>query len=316
MNMFKNLIWLLVAASLMTACSKVSHRKTPGGMPYQLFKGKGGEKIYSGNFVKVRLTQKIQDSVYFTTDDKIPIYIPVREPQPYDISEAWTKLRVGDSIVAIQMMDTFINRKIQLPPNFKKGDRIVTYVKILDVFDSDSLVKIDEKKTQEEFLATEKKANEERLINEIKFMEKWLADKKITAQKTPSGAFVETLTPGTGNLVDSGNYISVNYTGTSFSGVKFDSNTDTSFHHVEPYSFTVGAGGMIKGFDEGVRLMRKGGKAKIYIPSVLAYGARPNSPLIKAYEHLIFDIAIVDIKDKDPGASVLPQRKIDMPQPK
>jgi len=308
MTIFKNLLLFLLAGCILSACTKMSHRKTPGGMPYQLFKGEGGKRIHAGDFIKVHITQKIQDSVYFTSEGKMPIYIPVNNVQPYDISETWTKLKVGDSIVAVQLMDTFINRKMQLPPHFKKGDKIMTYVKILDAFSSDSLVKLDEKKAQDEKLA-----------GEIKFLEKYLADKKVNAQKTPSGAFVEIIVPGTGNLLDSGKYIAMNYTGTSFSGVKFDSNTDTSFHHAEPYYFTVGAGEMMVGFDEAIKLMRKDSKAKFYIPSMLGYGARPQTPLIKPFEHLMFDVEIVDVKDKNPNAdkNVIPSMpKIDMPQPK
>jgi FKBP-type peptidyl-prolyl cis-trans isomerases 1 len=305
--MIKNLVLFLLAGLLLASCSKVSHRKTPGGMPYQLYKGKGGEKIYAGNFIKIQLTQKVKDSVYFTTDDKFPIYLPVSTPQPYDISETWTKLRVGDSIVAVQLMDTFIKRNPgSIPKDFKNGDRITTYVKILGVFTHDSLVTKDEKKMADEKLATE-----------IKTVEKYLADKKINAQRTPSGAFVEVINPGTGNPIDSGKYVSVNYTGTTFAGVKFDSNTDSTFQHVGPYSFTIGAGEMIKGFDEGVSMLRMGGSGRVYTPSMLAYGPRPGSPLIKPFENLIFDVTVVDVKDSNPNARNLPPPpKVDMPQPK
>jgi FKBP-type peptidyl-prolyl cis-trans isomerase len=108
----------------------------------------------------------------------------------------------------------------------------------------------------------------------------------------------------------------VNYTGTSWSGKKFDSNTDSSFGHVGPMPFIAGIGGMIKGFDEAALLLRKGSVARVYIPSVLGYAGQPNSPNIKPYENLVFDIEVLDVKDKapevnndrDPG-------KVDMPQP-
>ncbi len=307
MKIFRNLLLILISAgTFLAGCSKVSHRKTPGGMPYQVFKGSGGDKIQKGNFIKVLLTQKVKDSVYFTTGET-PIYIPVSESQPYDISETWTKLKVGDSIVAIQMMDTFIKRNPQgIPPEFKNGDRITTYVKVLAVFTSDSLRMKDEEKMRDE-----------KLVQEIKFVENWIAEKNVKTDKTPSGAFIETITPGTGNTPDTGNYVTVNYTGRTFAGVTFDSNTDTAFKHVEPYSFAVAKGAMIKGFDEAVMMMRKGGKARAYIPSTLAYGPRPNSPLIKPYEHLIFDLELVDVKPAPPEPKPdMRMPKIDMPQPK
>lgn len=297
MNTIKNLLLLIFAGAILVSCGKTSYRKTPGGMAYQIFPGKDTQRVYAGNFVKLHLTQKIKDSVYFSSNGSLPVYIPVNAAtQPYDLSEVWTSLKVGDSMVATQMMDTFIKRSPQnIPPQFKKGDKIITYVKILAVFTSDSAAKADEEKGKNEWLA-----------GEIKTVEKYLADKKITAQKTPSGAFVEITNPGTGNTAVTGNYVTVNYTGTSWSGKRFDSNTDTAFHHAEPYSFVAGVGQMSKGFDEAILFLKKGGTGKIYIPSLLAYGAQPGTPLIKPYEHLMFDIELVDIKDKAPVQPTMP----------
>lgn len=300
MNTMKYLILLFTSAALFTSCGKSSYKKSPGGMPYQVISGKDTQTVKDGDFVKVHFTQKIKDSVYFTTEGSLPIYLPVggngAPSQPYDISEIWTSLKVGDSVITTQMMDTFIKRSPErIPPQFKKGDRIVTYVKILAAFKNDSLARIDDEKGKKEWA-----------ITEIKLIEKHLADKKITASKTPSGAFVEMVKPGTGNNVDSGKYVTVNYTGTSWSGKKIDSNVDTAFHHVEPYTFQAGAGRMIKGFDEAMMFMNKGAKIKVYIPSILAYAGNPGSPNLKPYENLIFDIELLDIQDKEPVKPVPP----------
>ncbi len=292
---------MVFAAAILVSCGKTTYKKTPGGMPYKVFAGEDTQKVRVGSVMKLHYEQKIKDSTYFSSFENLPIYFPVTENvQPYDLSEVWTKLKVGDSMIATQMMDTFINRSPQnIPPQFKKGDRVITTVKVLAVFSSDSAAKADEEKGKKEWLA-----------GEIKTVEKYLADKKITAQKTPSGAFVEITDPGTGNLPATGNYVTVNYTGISWSGKKFDSNTDTAFHHAEPYSFVAGVGQMSKGFDEAMLLLRKGAKGKIYVPSILAYGAQPGTPLIKPFEHLIFDIEMLDIKDKAPAQPTGPQ----MPQ--
>ncbi|MBC7872573.1 MAG: FKBP-type peptidyl-prolyl cis-trans isomerase [Ferruginibacter sp.] len=293
MNTIKNLLWMLFAGIILVSCNKAEYKKSKGGMPYQLFKGKDKDtqQIKAGNFIKIEFTQKIHDSVYFTTVGALPQYRQVNVvADPYDISELWTSLKVGDSLITTQMIDTFIKRNPQnIPPQFKKGMKIISYVKILGVFPSDTAARADYENENKKWMASE-----------IATIEKYLADKKITAQKTPSGAMVEIIKPGTGNLIDSGNYISVNYTGTSWSGKKFDSNTDSAFQHVGPYPFVAGAGAMIKGFDEAVQLMRMGSTARVYIPSVLAYAGNPTSPLIKPYENLIFEIEIVDVKDKMP----------------
>jgi FKBP-type peptidyl-prolyl cis-trans isomerase len=310
MNTVKNLIIMVFAAAILVSCGKTSYKNTAGGMPYKVFEGKDTQKVRVGDYIKVALDIKVNDSLVNTTG-KLPTYIQVTATsQPYDLSELWTKLKVGDSVVVTQMIDTFMKRSPDnFPPQFKKGDRVFTYLKVLGLFTNDSLVRMD----------SEKERNALAVI-EIAEVEKYLADKKITAQKTPSGAFVEVINPGTGNLPDTGNYVTVNYTGTSWSGKRFDSNVDTAFHHAQPYSFEAGVGRMSKGFDEAMLLLRKGAKGKIYVPSLLAYGGQPGTPLIKPYEHLIFDIEMLDIKDKAPAQSAGPQRpgqqpvNVDRPQ--
>ncbi len=293
----KNYLLILLASGIVASCGKTTYRKTPGGMPYKVYSTSDTQKIYQGDFLKVHFTRKIKDSVDFTTMESMPVYIPVpAETTPYDLSEIWTKLKKGDSVIATQMMDTFIKRNPQHPSfvsgQYKKGDKITVIVKILDVFTTDSAFTADE--------ILERKLWEER---ESETLAKYLKDNNINAQKTVSGAFVEIINPGVGDIIDSGKYIYVNYTGTSFSGKKFDSNTDSAFQHVQPLTFTVASGEMIKGFDEGVRFLRKEGKAKFYIPSSLGYGGQPNpNSGIKPYESLIFDIEILDVKDKAPAS--------------
>lgn len=278
---------------LLAACDKVTYRKTAGGMPYKLYKGNDSTKITGGNFVKYHVKYVVNDSVYFNSFGKLPVYALVSySPQPYDIGEVWTSLNVGDSIVTSQMIDTFLKKDPTLAASgrFKKGERIVSYIKVLGVLASDSLKAIDEQAEQKKHLAVE-----------LNYLENYLASKNIKAVKTASGALVEVINPGTGALIDSGKYVSVNYTGTSFSGKKFDSNTDSVFKHVEPLSFVVGTNSMIKGFDEAMRLLRPGASARVYIPSMLGFGANPDPRSgIKPFEHIIFDLVVVDVKDKAP----------------
>lgn len=317
MKSIKNLVFISACAVAVIAvgCSSASYKKTPGGMAYKVFSGKDTQKVRVGDYVKFSLEIKVNDSTVNTTG-KLPAYQQVPPtPQPYDLSEIWTKLKVGDSVVITQLMDTFMKRNpVNFPPQFKKGDRVMTYMKIHAVYTNDSIVRLDDEKAKKELLASE-----------IKEVEKYVAGKNITAQKTESGSFVQIINPGTGNLIDSGKYVTVYYTGTTFAGVKFDSNTDTAFHHTEPLPFVAGStgpGSMIKGFDEAVRMLKPGGSAKVFIPSMLAYGGNPNSPLIKPYEHLTFDIQVVEVKDKMPEQPEMkmprpqPGQKVDMPQPK
>ena len=105
-------LFLLMTAIIVASCGKTSYKKTPGGMPYKLYASKDTQKVMAGNIIKLTVTQKLNDSVLFTTDNGLPVYLMVGQqaPQPYDISELWTSLKMGDSLVATQMVDTFLKR--------------------------------------------------------------------------------------------------------------------------------------------------------------------------------------------------------------
>lgn len=274
----------------LVACNQASLKKTPGGMPYQIYSDPKQPKAKTGGFLKIAISQSINDSVVFSNVGKLPNYIPVMsQSSPYDLSELWADLHLGDSVIATQMMDTFINRNPGgVPAPFKKGDRIVTTVKVLGIYENDSLRSIDSEKE----LASFKK-------KEIAIVEAFVKKNNVEAQRTPNGVFVQTLSPGTGNLIDSGKYVSVKYTGMTFEGKVFDSNIDTSFHHTELLSFTVGAGQMIPGFDEAVRLLRSGSKGVFFIPSMQGYGSG-GSGAIKGYDNLKFEVEVVSVSDKAP----------------
>jgi len=104
---------------------------------------------------------------------------------------------------------------------------------------------------------------------------------------------IETLKQGTGTAVTkAGDTISVHYVGTLENGTKFDSSVDRK----TPFEFTVGAGQVIKGWDQGLIGMKVGEKRKLTIPSSLAYGDAGVSGVIPAKATLIFEVELLSIK--------------------
>ena len=103
---------------------------------------------------------------------------------------------------------------------------------------------------------------------------------------------IEELTVGSGSEAQSGQKVSVHYTGTLTDGKKFDSSHDRG----QPFSFTLGAGQVIKGWDQGVAGMRTGGKRKLTIPPHLGYGARGFPPVIPPNATLVFEVELLDVK--------------------
>ena len=97
---------------------------------------------------------------------------------------------------------------------------------------------------------------------------------------------------GTGDAAVAGKTASVHYTGWLENGKKFDSSVDRG----QPFSFPLGAGRVIKGWDEGVEGMKVGGKRKLTIPSELGYGPRGAGGVIPPNATLIFDVELVGVR--------------------
>ncbi|MBS1983453.1 MAG: FKBP-type peptidyl-prolyl cis-trans isomerase [Bdellovibrionales bacterium] len=113
---------------------------------------------------------------------------------------------------------------------------------------------------------------------------------KVTT--TASGLKMEDVKVGTGAEAKSGKMVVVHYTGTLTDGKKFDSSRDRN----EPFSFALGAGQVIKGWDEGVAGMKVGGKRKLTIPAELGYGARGAGGVIPPNATLLFDVELLEVK--------------------
>lgn len=107
-----------------------------------------------------------------------------------------------------------------------------------------------------------------------------------------NGLKYQDLTVGNGALAETGSSVSVHYTGWLTDGTKFDSSVDRG----TPFSFRLGAGQVIRGWDEGVKGMRVGGKRKLTIPPDLGYGAQGASGVIPPNATLVFDVELLDVK--------------------
>jgi len=119
------------------------------------------------------------------------------------------------------------------------------------------------------------------------------APTKVTGDpiKTPTGLEYWDIQKGTGEAAINGEKVRVHYTGWLTTGKKFDSSVDAG----KPFTFTLGRGDVIKGWDEGVKGMKVGGKRQLRIPPELAYGAHGYPGVIPPNATLIFDVQLVGI---------------------
>lgn len=117
---------------------------------------------------------------------------------------------------------------------------------------------------------------------------------------TASGLQYTEVSAGTGEAPAAGDIVSVHYTGTLTNGVVFDSSAGR-----QPIQFPLGQGQVIPGWDEGIALMKKGGKAKLTIPPELAYGSAGAGGVIPPNATLLFDVELVDIRKGAPAAATV-----------
>ena len=121
-------------------------------------------------------------------------------------------------------------------------------------------------------------------------------DKKVkakfpSAKKTSTGLYYIITQPGTGAKAEQFDNVKVHYTGVLWDGTKFDSSVDRG----TPLDLMLGVGKVIPGWDEGIALLKQGGKAKLIIPFYLAYGDQSPGATIPAKSDLIFDVELVAV---------------------
>jgi FKBP-type peptidyl-prolyl cis-trans isomerase FkpA len=296
-------IFFLAVAVLFVSCGGGSYKKTKGGILYQIVSGDKGDVIKNGEFFEIQIGQTIYKTGKKDTTLSDPNVVPPNQVVPMDSTSLppdfytiFKQIRKGDSIIVRQSTDSIIKSSMgNVAPFLKKGGFIVTTYKILNIFktktaaDSAGMALMMQQRQKDSVNRIAQLVKDDQVIKDF------LAKNNITAVKTEKGCYVQILEPGAGAKPDSGKQVSVMYNGLTFDGKKFDSNIDTSFKHTDPLQFTIGQLGMIAGFEDGVKQIAKGGKAKIFVPSSLAYGAQGNPPAIKPNENLIFEVELINI---------------------
>ena len=193
------------------------------------------------------------------------------------VDEFFLSMHKGDSASVWINSDTIVRQmKQEMPPFIAKSSDIEYVIKIVSVMSKAEM----DKKTQLE--KSKQPLEDEKLIKD------YIAKNKIIATRTPSGLYISKTKLTTEAFPKAGDMVKVHYTGRNLKGEVFDSSVERG----QPFEFTLGRGQVIRGWDEGIAMLKKGEKGLLLIPSGLAYGASSQGAKIPANAVLIFEVEL------------------------
>jgi FKBP-type peptidyl-prolyl cis-trans isomerase FkpA len=319
-NAMKKSLVILFAATLgLAACN--NYEKGPGGLMYKVHHSAGNEKIKEGDIIKLNFIQKNEkDSIMANTYDlEQPQVFPVGKKQyAGDMNDVLYLFGEGDSATFKLDLDTMAKYSGTPKPEALKNDKFLVFtVKVEKVLkkgakETDSAF---QEKAKDFFMKDYQAAIDKHKSTEAGKIKKYIADNNLKVQTTASGLQYVISTPGAAEKPAVGDTIMVNYTGklttkktdgkdnifdTSDAKIAKESGKFNAAAQYGPREFALGKA--IPGFDEGLQMLGKGGKATFIIPSKLAYGENgmPQGG-INPYTPLVFEVELTDIK-KPTGA--------------
>ena len=267
---------------------QITEKPLPSGVYFLEAKKGNGKKIDTGDIVRIQfdLTLANGAKVFSSKDRGEPMQLTYG--QPFDtpgFDEGIGYMTAGGQakfIVPSEMAFGAAGRGAIIPP----FSTLVYDVEVVDV-----TTKSEAEKQKEAELKQKEMQIDQAKIGEAAKLKKYIEANHITVTPTASGLYYIEIEKGTGPKAEAGKKVKVHYTGTLLDGTKFDSSVDRG----APFSFGLGQGQVIKGWDEGIAMMNVGGKAKLIIPSSLAYGPS-DMGTIPPYSPLVFDVELIEVE--------------------
>ena len=288
---------LVVATAVLglASCKSKPEFKNIDGLEYMIVKdAEGTKKPVVGDFVEFHLVMKLDDSLITDTrkdQQGKPVQMPVQASMFK--GDWWTGLQLmtpGDSAVFMVSVDSMLNQMKKQQPGMETPPLLVGKKKIkYEVV----LVSV---KTKDEMQKETDAANSAQTATDDRLLQEYFAKNSLQPTKTASGLYYTINQEGTGDVIKSGQTAEMKYIGKTLDGKVFDANMGAEAKRTEALPVTVGQGQVIRGWDEGLQLLKKGSKATFYIPSPLAYGKQAMGETLPANSVLIFEVEVVDVK--------------------
>ncbi|EJF07919.1 FKBP-type peptidyl-prolyl cis-trans isomerase, partial [Pontibacter sp. BAB1700] len=229
-----------------------------------------------------------------------PVMLPVMEPTfKGSLEDALTMMRAGDSgVFKISVDSLFANTFNQpMPPFIKPGTHFTFFLKADKIQSEEEAIADQQKMFEEQMLAQQERAKEQIKVDDAKIQE-YIKEKGLkNVQKTDAGVYYVVTQPGKGPKAKAGDNVSVHYKLSFLDGKELESSYDNPMSGGQPFTFPLGQGQVIPGWDDGIAQLNEGSKAILLIPSTLAYGEQARGEQMPANSILRFDVELVDIKN-------------------
>ena len=270
-------------------------RTLPNGLKFKSIEASKGSLPADGDQMKVKFSyylvrQNKADSLIFSSaqnGNNVPVGVGCAKPTyKGDLMEGLALMAQGDSAHFLMRADSFLLKSAgmrSLPEYIKESDQILFCSRMVELIPKAMFEELRRQETEKQAAEMSAKSAAEKGNRD-----EYLKKNNITQSPTTSGLIVVMNQEGSGEKPQNGQKVTVHYTGYLTDGTKFDSSVDRG----EPFSFSLGVGQVIKGWDEGIALLKPGAKAKLIIPSSIGYGAR-NMGSIPPFSTLIFDVELI-----------------------
>ena len=284
-----DIIFLIVVTLFITYSFLVKEKVLDNGIKLKYFKHGDGKAIEDGQIVMLNLQYFDHDGNELLNkvgNDPVVLLKDSSWKNNGIIYEVIDNLEKGDSVFFQITTEKFLENdpRLATTPDSLKDKLLSFYCGVENVMNKDEFESF--KREQYEKMLNQMNNNmEEQLIIDAQIIDQYLVDKNIEAINTASGLRYVILEAGSGPNASVGSSAKVRYIGMLLDGTTFDSGE---------YTFNLGQGQVIRGWDEGIGYFNKGAKGTLYIPSALGYGPNGSGEAIPPNSILIFDIELLD----------------------
>lgn len=291
MRKYRNIIGAGLLVAAIAGCNQSPEFiELESGLKFRKLESGDTTTAQMGDVMNLIMTHTLgdSDSVLYDSGDELGYYMNPFTGLPPNLQEAFLKCNEGDS-AQIQMKYSEYAAMTGRPFTPADSAKVVNW-------------NIRVREIENERVVVERIQNEQ-LEKDQTIIEDYLVNNNLEAQTTEDGIAVVTLESGNGEYPKEGDLVKVNYAVRLLNGTLIDTSNEALAKEnnlynpnrdYAPYEFTLGRGEVIRGWDLGIPEVDKGGKAKLFIPSSLGYGARNNGGPIPPNSVLMFDIEVVD----------------------